>query len=208
MIKLLIFDVAPLMFMLALGGIVVAYKKHKLWFYLIVSILFANLFIEAYYFPSFLNHYLFRYLYPSIIMTTLGIAFFVEHFVTTLIPYIREVIEQNIPFFSSLPGKLAMLLTSAFVIVLIVSSIPSLWSHYNHNNRRDNYIVPDITHNILITPEPNAILFSYTDTLNGSLQYYQLLGERSDMTIIPETFLRTDWYVKNVMKTIPMICND
>ncbi|MBP7460285.1 MAG: DUF2723 domain-containing protein [Candidatus Delongbacteria bacterium] len=84
-----------------------------------------------------------------------------------------------------------------------------LQTHRFQLNRSQNYIADDFAYNLLMTCQPNSILFTYADNDTYPLWALQQNGRfRPDLLVINITLLNTDWYIKQIRETLGLPITD
>lgn len=82
--------------------------------------------------------------------------------------------------------------------VLALALIPLIFN-FDRASRADDYSARDWAHNLLMSVEPYALLFTNGDNDTFPLWYLQEVeGIRRDVTIAVTSYLNTDWYVKQL----------
>ncbi|MBI4744905.1 MAG: DUF2723 domain-containing protein [Actinobacteria bacterium] len=83
--------------------------------------------------------------------------------------------------------------------ILIAGNLNLLVSHYHKEDKSGYYFAYDYATNVLDALRPNAILFSYADNENLSLEYMQIVEKkRKDVIIIHTGMLLLPWYKKQL----------
>ncbi len=168
----------------ALIGFVIAFKKHRDIFLILIAVAVANVgMMYAYGKPGDIV-ILYRYLFITYLVFAVAVAYGVD----ALMDWLKIKDKTRIIFFT------------ATIILIIILQFKLAFSE---NNRRNNYIIGDTAHNILATLEPNAIVITFGDVMTNSLWYLQSIGERKDIVIIDVSSLNQDWYIESMIKRYP-----
>ena len=101
----------------------------------------------------------------------------------------------------SLIGRMKFLHTPLMIVfsaLVLLAAVP-VWANYNYCDRSDNYIPYDFAYNMLISCEPNAILFNGGDNDTFPIWCLQTVyGLRPDVSAINLSLSNTNWYVKQI----------
>lgn len=174
----------------ALLGFLILWHRNKVLFLFITYIGAANILIMFLYGDNNDILVLYRYLFLVYISLAIGLGFLLNYF------FQRHSFPQNKIIFATL-------------IILIILLIGFQFkASYAVNNKHDNFIVPDLAKNILITPEPNAILITTDDAITGSIWYLQSIGYRPDIIHIGYSWFFLEWYAMDIMKKHSIILSN
>jgi len=97
---------------------------------------------------------------------------------------------------------------SLFFFLFLLFVIPGqlLVKNYHTHDRSDNYLAWDYSYNILISCEPNAILFTHGDNDTYPLWYLQQVEKiRQDVSIVNLSLLNADWYIRQLNEVEPKV---
>lgn len=166
-------------------GLVILFKKELKIFTVLSIVLLAN-FVMMFFYGSVGDLvFLHRYLYPSYIIITIFLAF-----------------GMNCLYIKLSRRKSQIML---FWFVVIIGFIFTFRINFAYDNLRNNYIIPDLSHNIVKTVKENSILIVDGDSVTGPLWYFQSIGQGKDITIVNVNLLVMGWYIESMHKRYPEI---
>lgn len=177
-------------FAIAVVGLITLFKKNKILFVILGSVILANIGLMFGYGNSEGDLIiLFRYLFIANTALALAVAFGIDGIIS---------------WTGVLKGHKRIIFLSVGIILVIIFQFKN---SYAFNDRKYNYPIEDTANNILNNVKPNAVIISYIDHVTGPLWYLQSLGHRKDVTIVAMQLLTFDWYIKNMVRGHPEIMN-
>lgn len=140
----------------------------------------------------------------QIIMVWIGMG------VYGLIADIREWLEEKQMIRALAPVTVGLFLVFGTLppAAALSNHIDPRFTNYQAHNRSDDWAPWDYGYNILVSCEPNAILFTNGDNDTFPLWYLQeVKGFRKDVRIINLSLVNTDWYILQIKRegvTVPI----
>ncbi|MBU1983922.1 DUF2723 domain-containing protein [bacterium] len=115
------------------------------------------------------------------------------------------IIEWAANFFKNRPASVVA--TSGVAALLIVlSPVMLLARNYEMNDRSGNHVAWDYSYNMLMSCEPNGIIFTNGDNDTFPVWYMQEVERiRRDVRLVNLSLLNTGWYIKQLKNREPKV---
>ncbi len=95
--------------------------------------------------------------------------------------------------------------TTVIVVILLIAIMPFVMNFKSDANRRGNWIADEYAKNMLITPEPNSIVFTNGDNDTYPLWFEQTVREfrvfnagTDGVLVVNLSLLNVNWYIKQM----------
>lgn len=99
-----------------------------------------------------------------------------------------------------------MVVISVLVFLLLIAPANMLAKNYHQQDRTGNYVAWDYSYNLLMTCEPDAILYTNGDNDTFPLWYLQVVEKvRPDVRVANLSLLNTGWFIKQIRDKEPRV---
>jgi hypothetical protein len=105
-------------------------------------------------------------------------------------------------------AKTAFISFQILLLVALIFAAPAqmLEKNYQDHNRQGNYLARDFAYNVLMSCQPNSILFTNGDNDTYPLWYLQEVeGIRTDVRVVCLQLLQTGWHTKQLRDQYPKV---
>ncbi|MFN3821113.1 MAG: tetratricopeptide repeat protein, partial [bacterium] len=116
---------------------------------------------------------------------------------------LMETVIQAVPKLRLSPQWAAV---GTLLFLIFIAPANMLAKNYHKQDRTGNYVAWDYSYNLLMTCEPNAILYTNGDNDTFPLWYLQVVENvRPDVRVVNLSLLNTGWFIKQIRDKEPKV---